>query len=70
MGDWEGFGEVSRRSPEKKWVLAGGLNPDNIREAVEKTGTKQVDLNSGVEKSPGLKDLIKLEQVRNALQNT
>jgi phosphoribosylanthranilate isomerase len=70
VGDWEGFGQVSRKSPDKNWVLAGGLNPGNVREAIEKTGTKQVDLNSGVEKSPGVKDLNKLEQVRIALQNT
>ena len=70
VGDWEGFGQVSRKSPDKNWVLAGGLNPGNVREAIEKTGTKQVDLNGGVEKSPGMKDLDKLEQVRIVLQNT
>ncbi len=70
VGDWEGFGQASRRSPDKNWVLAGGLNPANVRDAVEKTGTKQIDLNSGVEKSPGVKDPNKLEQVRIALQNT
>ena len=70
VSDWEGFEQVSRKSPNKNWVLAGGLNPGNVREAIEKTGTKQVDLNSGVEKCPGMKDLIKLEQVRTKLQNT
>ena len=70
VGDWEGFEQVSRKSPDKNWVLAGGLNPGNVLEAIEKTGAKQVDLNSGVEKSPGVKDLNKLEQVRIVLQNT
>tara|TARA_B100000900_G_scaffold399655_1_gene402433 strand:+ start:2696 stop:3343 length:648 start_codon:yes stop_codon:yes gene_type:complete len=70
VSDWEGFEQVSRKSPNKNWVLAGGLNPGNVREAIDKTGTKQVDLNSGVEKCPGMKDLIKLEQVRTKLQNT
>lgn len=38
------------------WVLAGGLTPENLAEAVAESGATSVDVSSGVEESPGLKD--------------
>ncbi len=38
------------------WMLAGGLRPDNVAAAIKATGTRQVDVSSGVETAPGVKD--------------
>ena len=38
------------------WMLAGGLTPDNVAEAIALTGATQVDTASGVESAPGQKD--------------
>lgn len=51
----------------KPWMLAGGLAPDNVVEAIRVTGAKAVDVSSGVETSPGVKDTHLIEDfIRNA----
>lgn len=40
----------------KPWMLAGGLKPENLRQAVEISGATAVDTASGVESAPGVKD--------------
>lgn len=42
------------------WMLAGGLTPENVGEAVRLTGAEQVDVSSGVEEQPGYKDTAKI----------
>ncbi len=38
------------------WMLAGGLTPQNVAQAIAMTGARQVDVASGVESAPGVKD--------------
>ncbi|WOO42473.1 phosphoribosylanthranilate isomerase [Rubellicoccus peritrichatus] len=59
-GDWTGFANLMASYPDTRFILAGGLSPDNIREAVRQSGARVVDVNSGVEASPGIKDHDKL----------
>ncbi|NEQ95588.1 MAG: phosphoribosylanthranilate isomerase [Cyanothece sp. SIO2G6] len=49
--------------PDRPWWLAGGLNPDNVREAIAQLHPDGIDLSSGVERSPGQKDLAKVKQL-------
>jgi phosphoribosylanthranilate isomerase len=51
--DWELLGE--RRWPVP-WMLSGGLTPENLGEAVRITHAGAVDVSSGVERAPGMKD--------------
>ena len=46
--------------PTKPWVLSGGLTAETVREAIEITGAREVDVSSGVETSPGVKDPAKI----------
>lgn len=61
-GDWAKFARQQQAHPGKTWILSGGLNPDNIGEALRASGARFVDVNSGVESAPGVKDQEKLKQ--------
>ncbi|MGV6816454.1 MAG: phosphoribosylanthranilate isomerase [Thiotrichales bacterium] len=50
-------------NPERPLILAGGLRPENVREAITSTLPYAIDLSSGVESSPGVKDRGKIEQL-------
>lgn len=67
--DWE----VSREFTELDIpvILAGGLNPGNVKEAIETVNPYCVDVSSGVESSPGKKDEKKMREfIRNAKNGT
>jgi len=42
------------------WALSGGLDPLNVAEAIKATGATLVDVSSGVESAPGIKDVAKI----------
>jgi phosphoribosylanthranilate isomerase len=42
------------------WMLAGGLDAGNVADAIALTGARQVDVSSGVERAPGVKDADKI----------
>jgi len=47
---------LSGRRWRRPWLLSGGLDPDNLRQAVEISGARAADVASGVESAPGVKD--------------
>ncbi len=67
-GDWEKFQRHRLTHPGRNWILSGGLNPGNVRPAVAATGATHIDVNSGVEIEPGVKDAAKLAALAAALR--
>lgn len=62
--DWNIAAEIAREFPI---LLAGGLNPGNVAEAIRTVQPWGVDVSSGVERAPGLKDQKKVREfIRNA----
>lgn len=59
---------VNRKYWPAPWMLAGGLTPDNVTEAIRMTGARQLDLSSGVESAPGVKDPIKIRAFMDAVR--
>jgi phosphoribosylanthranilate isomerase len=57
--DWNQAAAIAR---QRKTVLAGGLTPDNVAEAIAAVHPFGVDVSSGVEASPGKKDRDKVER--------
>lgn len=67
---WEIAREVMAELPEPDGflILAGGLTPENVAEAVRVVGPNAVDIASGVESEPGVKDLAKVEALVQAVR--
>lgn len=53
-----------------KIVLAGGFDPQNVADAIQKIKPYAVDVSSGVEKSPGVKDMSKIRDFIQAAKNS
>jgi phosphoribosylanthranilate isomerase len=64
--DWNAAKDIKRVRPI---LLAGGLRPDNVREAIRVVAPYGVDVCSGVESAPGKKDGRKLMQFMNEVRN-
>lgn len=67
-GDWGKFARHRAAFPEKTWILAGGLSPENVADAIGASGADFVDVNSGVEESPGVKSADKIARLAEALR--
>ena len=57
LADWS---LITGRPITMDWGLAGGLNPDNVADAIATTGAPLVDASSGLESEPGVKDIGKI----------
>ncbi|MDH4225688.1 MAG: phosphoribosylanthranilate isomerase [Deltaproteobacteria bacterium] len=63
--DWDWAARVAAAKPV---ILAGGLTPQNAREAVARAAPYGLDVNSGVESSPGIKDPVKIKELFKVLK--
>ena len=54
--NWQRYLDCSVLYQHKRWILAGGLAPDNVIDALRFTQAETIDVNSGVESAPGIKD--------------
>ena len=61
--DWERFSDWKSKYADKRWILAGGIGPENLRDALVRTNPDMVDVNSAVEREPGVKDHEKVKKV-------
>jgi phosphoribosylanthranilate isomerase len=64
--DWELAAELARRRP---LILAGGLTPENITEALSAVAPAAVDINSGIELAPGIKDREAMKRIVGLIRN-
>jgi phosphoribosylanthranilate isomerase len=66
--NWVVAAEIRERLHPKPLILAGGLTPENVGEAIQRVGPFDVDVGSGVEKAPGLKDPTKMRRFFEAVR--
>ena len=64
--DWK---ILAGRRFSKPWFLAGGLDPENVARAIELSGAEMVDVSSGVESAPGIKDPARIQSFINAARH-
>ena len=65
--NWDLISDLKTDTPI---ILSGGLNPENINEGIETVQPSAVDVNSGIESEPGIKDKVKVEKLFNTLENS
>ena len=62
--DWDVLRTFRSDTP---WFLSGGLNPQNVTDAARQTQARFLDVSSGVESSPGVKDVSLIQQFQQAV---
>ena len=62
--DWSSAARFVAAQPSRRLILAGGLNPDNVGDAIRAVRPHAVDVASGVESTPGRKDIRRRDFVR------
>lgn len=61
LGEAWDYGLLREFDPGAPWFLAGGLTPDSVADAIRQSGAGGVDVVSGVESAPGVKDIEKIK---------
>jgi len=61
--DWAMLDTDLQTTPGPEMMLAGGLSPENIGQAIADTGIRNLDVNSGIESEPGIKNHDKMRAV-------
>lgn len=69
--DWQAVhGDVRDLRFGRRLIVAGGLRPENVRDAIERLAPDVVDVSSGVESSPGIKDPQKMAAFMTAVRQS
>lgn len=68
-GSGETFDWENAVLPAGSWILAGGLKPDNIARALDVLAPTAVDVSSGIESAPGIKDAALMQQFMEKIHN-
>ncbi len=68
VSDWQAAAEIVQQS-SLPIMLAGGINPDNVARAVVTVSPQGIDVSSGVERAPGVKDPKKVAELAARLQD-
>ncbi len=63
--DWS-----NRPQLDRPWILAGGLDADNVGEAIRRMQPFAVDVSSGIESAPGIKDATRMQAFIDAVRRT
>lgn len=67
--DWNLLDEAETQPDGPEFILAGGIGPENVIDAVGQTDVGTIDVNSGIESAPGIKDHSKMREIVRLLKD-